>query len=386
MMRKCLITFTGVIVLLTSPYILSGQKPALDFKNQVSLQSGLNFRSPAGYMAGARYIPSLEPSVAVGKNGKIDAELSVNSYANFFFTGRRYDSVSYNLKLYRLWLRYSTPKLEIRAGLQKINFGSASILRPLMWFDKMDYRDPLRLTDGVTGILGRYYFKNNANLWLWSLIGNDKVKGWESAPSVKRIPEYGGRVQLPVPKGEIAASFNHRVADYYRFYAISSIPLNTEYSESWLSLDGKWDIGPGIWFEAVAKINDRNNHRFSRYESFLNLGADYTFGIGNSLTVTSEFLRYENYPGEGIGKLYRNFSALSVNYPVYLSNSVSLLLYYNWDTGDWYRLLNLQVKFDYLSFYLMGFWNPSSFNIYGNEGSGNLFAGKGIQLMIVLNI
>jgi hypothetical protein len=62
-----------------------------------------------------------------------------------------------DIKPYRLWARYSTSQLEIRAGLQKINFGSANILRPLMWFDQMDPRDPLQLTDGVWGILGRYY-------------------------------------------------------------------------------------------------------------------------------------------------------------------------------------------------------------------------------------
>ena len=63
-------------------------------------------------------------------------------------------------------------KLHIEPGLQKINFGSATMLRPLMWFDQVDPRDPLQLTDGVWGVLGRYYFLNNANIWLWGLYGN----------------------------------------------------------------------------------------------------------------------------------------------------------------------------------------------------------------------
>lgn len=50
---------------------------------------------------------------------------------------------------------------ELRLGLQKINFGSAQLFRPLMWFDKMDPRDPLQMTDGVWGALYRYYFRNN---------------------------------------------------------------------------------------------------------------------------------------------------------------------------------------------------------------------------------
>jgi len=32
---------------------------------------------------------------------------------------------------------------------------------------------------------------------LW---GNDKTKGWETIPSSSRIPEFGGRMQIPVPE------------------------------------------------------------------------------------------------------------------------------------------------------------------------------------------
>ena len=45
----------------------------------------------------------------------------------------------------------------------------------------------------------RYYFQNNANAWLWMLMGNDETKGWETIPSDGKIPEFGGRMQLPVP-------------------------------------------------------------------------------------------------------------------------------------------------------------------------------------------
>ena len=38
-------------------------------------------------------------------------------------------------KWYRLWGRIATEKLELRLGLQKIAFGPARVLRPLMWFD-----------------------------------------------------------------------------------------------------------------------------------------------------------------------------------------------------------------------------------------------------------
>ena len=60
--------------------------------------------------------------------------------------------INFELKPYRLWFRRSTDKIELRAGLQKITFGSARIFRPLMWFDKLNPTDPLQLTEGVWGI------------------------------------------------------------------------------------------------------------------------------------------------------------------------------------------------------------------------------------------
>ncbi|MDR1585772.1 MAG: hypothetical protein LBS07_06360, partial [Prevotellaceae bacterium] len=104
--------------------------------------------------------------------------------------------------------------MEVRLGLQKINFGSAQLFRPLMWFDAIDPRDPLQMTDGVWGGLFRYYFQNNANFWLWTLYGNDEVKGWETAPSAQSLPEIGGRVQLPLKQGEVALSYHLREADF----------------------------------------------------------------------------------------------------------------------------------------------------------------------------
>ncbi len=171
---------------------LTGQNAGLSFDNQISTWLGMNYTDQVYWQAGARYIPTLSPVLNLGAKSKIDAELSLNTYGNLLFTEAKYDTVNYGLKPYRLWLRYSASNLEIRAGLQKITFGSASILRPLMWFDNIDVRDPLQLTEGVYSLLGRYYFNNNINIWLWTLYGNKNKKGWEVAPSVYEIPEFGG--------------------------------------------------------------------------------------------------------------------------------------------------------------------------------------------------
>lgn len=373
----------GILVLLSTS--LKGQKAGLEFENQLSTWLGMNFPDEVKWQSGIRYIPTLSPWVKAGRNGKFDAEISANTFGSVHLTGSNYDSAGFRFKPYRLWMRYSTSHLEIRAGLQKINFGSSNILRPLMWFDRMDFRDPLMLTDGVYALLGRYYFSNNANIWLWGLYGNDKTKGWEAMPTIKDIPEYGGRIQLPLPVGEFALSYHHRDADYSALAVQIPGLTDTRYNEQLFAADGKWDIGPGIWFELVGKLNEKDNPFTTRWESYLSLGMDYTFGIGKGLNVSTEYFRYENHPEENETRAMRNISTLSLGYPIGLSHNISGMLYYNWDTHDWYRFINLQMKYDYLTFYIMTFWNPDDAVLYTSGEGGNSFAGKGFQFMFVFD-
>ena len=138
---------------------------------------------------GIRFIPEFTLKKSFSQNLSIDFEASFNAYG----TSQINAPSDGEIDLYRMWGRISTSRFEFRMGLQKINFGSASLLRPLMWFESIDPRDPLQLTDGVTGLLFRYYFLNNANIWIWGLYGNDNLKGWEFFPTRSRSAEYGGR-------------------------------------------------------------------------------------------------------------------------------------------------------------------------------------------------
>jgi hypothetical protein len=384
MIRKYALSLL-ILLLILYPEGFS-QKVSLGFNNQISTAASLNFGDPAKSQLTGRYIPSLSPAFSFGKNEKLDAEISMNAFGNLNFSNLDYDTSGYRFKPYRVYLRYSNPRLELRLGLQKINFGSANILRPLMWFDKMDFRDPLQLTDGVYGFLGRYYFQNNANIWAWALYGNDKEKGWETAPTLKDHPEFGGRIQLPVPLGEVGMSYHHRLADFSKFYA--GIPMLEEprYTEDWMAVDGKMDLGVGLSFEIVQKLNDTDNAIFSKWETYYNVGLDYTFGIGNGLNLTTEFFQYVNHPDSTQVEVRNTYSVLALSYPFHLSHSLSGMVYYNWDTEEWYRFISMQLKYDYLSLYVMAFWNPDRFSLYSGPDDRTSFAGKGIQLMLVLDI
>jgi hypothetical protein len=384
-MKAFRIIFSLSILILTS-LNLPGQDISMRLKNQLSLWGGMKFENPPGYQTGGRYIPALSITDNLKKGSIIDLELSVNAYGNLIFSGNQFDTAYKSLKPYRAWLRYSGKRLEIRIGLQKIDFGSATILRPLMWFDKVDYRDPLQLTEGVYGILGRYYFQKNTNIWLWALYGENRMKGWETSPTLEGIPEYGGRFQFPLPGGEMAFSFNHREADYSSYYALIPHEGDTHYPENKIGIDGKWDIGPGIWTEYVLKINDPDNGITKKWENYLNLGIDYTFGIGNGLHVLTEYFRYSNRPTwSGSPSEVTNYSVLELDYPFGLLNRVTAMIYYNWTKNEWYRMLNLERKYDHLSLYLMTFWNSEGFMLFSRSSEFNLFAGTGFQVMAVLN-
>lgn len=68
---------------------------------------------------------------------------------------------------YRYWLRYSNMQRELRIGHQRINFGTAKILRPLQWFDKINPLDKNEETKGVDAVLFRSYTLDNRIMWFW---------------------------------------------------------------------------------------------------------------------------------------------------------------------------------------------------------------------------
>ncbi|MCK5168244.1 MAG: hypothetical protein KAQ75_00080 [Bacteroidales bacterium] len=156
-----------LLFLISFTFVIPSKGQEGDFSEQLSGYSVFNFNDPFLTSAGLRYIPDLKSSSKLGDNIILKTNLSFNAYASSLLYGLDSIETDFKIKPYRLQLGFSGNQFDARLGLQKINFGSAALLRPLMWFDKIDPRDPLQLTDGVYGVLGRYYFLNNANIWLW---------------------------------------------------------------------------------------------------------------------------------------------------------------------------------------------------------------------------
>jgi hypothetical protein len=333
---------------------------------------------------GLRFIPTFSLKKDTGKKWAMDAEASFNAFGTISYEKSEGFITAGEIKPYRLWARLVGPQFEARLGLQKINFGSALLLRPLMWFDRIDPNDPLQLTEGVTALLLRYTFLNNANIWLWGLYGNDDLKGWETEPSRSGTFECGGRFQFPFFSGETALTYHHRTLDPQQ--SVLSMPPGEEagVAEDRWALDGKWDIGIGVWLEAALVHKDFRVYPF-KYQKMLNLGLDSTMSLGNGLHIIVEHLWTESSSEISDTGGAINFTVLSLDYLVGILDRAKAVVFHNWKTGDWYRFLTWQRTYDLWSFYLIGFWNPDRYQIYTSQKGKSLFAGKGVQLMAAFN-
>lgn len=386
-MRITVVILSAILLRLTHEACLCQEsgKAAVDTCNlggQVSAWLNYNYRNPLPVNTGGRYLPVINYGIRVSNKQFIDFEASANIYGTIGFHPFDTSNAEGGVKPYRFWARYSSDQFEIRFGLQKINFGSASLLRPLMWFDQIDPRDPLQLTDGVWGLLARYYFLNNTNIWLWGLYGNHGVRGWESIPVNKKIPEFGGRLQLVIPGGEAAITYHHRTADSRALG--EAVPEWDRIPENKFGLDAKWDLLTGIWVEG-SLTNRRRDLGIMTNQLVMNAGIDYTFGVGNGLYIAYEHLlvTYDTKPFRFDNRM--TFSVLSANYPAGLFDKFGAIFFYNWTSESLYSFFSWQRQFDNIILYLIGFLNPEQYQLPSTSGSSNMFAGKGLQIMFVFN-
>ena len=151
-----------------------------------------------------------------------------------------------------------------------------------------------------------------------------------------------------------------------------------------MAIDGKFDYTVGIWFEA-ALIHQEIHIPELKYKRAVSVGLDYTFGLGNGLNMMTEYFTFGSSERPFTGGDNVHFSALSANYPLNIINNLNAILFYDWTNQDIYNFVNWSWQFDKWTFYIMGFWNPQLFNLYqGSEGT-NLYAGRGLQFMVVFN-
>ena len=369
-----------ILLCFALPIASFGQNKVV-YDGQLSLIGSYSPDNELDAFLGGRYIPEFSYGIVLDSTKTLDFEASVNISGSVLFHPFETSVTDGNIAPYRAWVRYASNQFELRAGLQKIDFGSATVLRPIQWFNQVDPRDPLRLTNGVYGLLGRYYFLNNANIWLWALYANEKTRGFDAVNTYKKHPEFGGRIQHPVPKGEIALSYHHRTANSEN---LPFAPQFEKIPEDRIGMDGKWDIGIGLWFEA-AYVRKSKDVDFLTNQTLFNLGVDYTFGWGNGLTIITEHLLIASDREAFQFENTANVTAATFTYPLGFFDNLSSVVYYNWTSNDVAFFLNYQHEFQKFSGYVMVYYNPPTQPGIQQNELFNQFSGPGIRLMAVYN-
>ncbi|MCF7912110.1 MAG: hypothetical protein K9M99_06260 [Candidatus Cloacimonetes bacterium] len=295
------------------------------------------------------YYPSLQKEIYQSGNITLDGNLEISGRAEASVMDK--DTVTdYNLDIYRFWLRSSTGQSEFRIGLQKLNFGPASYLRSLQWFDRLDPLDPRQQTEGVWSMLVRYYGLDNSNYWFWVIYDNAELKGQELVKTRDETLEMGGRMQLPILGGELGFSYHNRGVEDQQSEEREG-KFFIEAQEKRLGFDGRWDIGIGLWLESSVSIYEGVEYLPLYAESYT-IGGDYTFGLGNGVHILAEhqYLRSEeSFWTTAIEAM--NISLVAADYPLGIYDSLTGLASYDHKQKNMYYYLSYNRVYDYLSLY-----------------------------------
>jgi len=342
-----------VITLVLNFVIFNLLQAEFRFNNEIStLINVFESKSSQKFHIRIDYKPKLDFLIYEKESFFIDSEFIGSFYYNYIAN----DEEKFSKKdgeLYRGWGRISSDQSELRIGRQKINFGPAKLLRGLKWFDKIDPRDPQHNTSGVDAMLFRYYFLNNTNIWLWSILSDSKLKGNESIPSKKDAVEFGGRIQYPFEYCESALSFHSRKME---------INGNKTSRENRIGFDARWDNILGYWTEISVGIFDRSSS-LSKFSKYICIGADYTIPLWNSFYILAEHSFYSTSDNEFFSSdLEIKASALSVDYSLSMLSRISSIVFYNWYYEDLSAYLSYQLSFNYLDLFFSIFSNPKNIN------------------------
>ncbi|MDZ4122353.1 MAG: hypothetical protein U1C33_08010, partial [Candidatus Cloacimonadaceae bacterium] len=311
------------------------------------------------------WTPEFSLSVPLSASYLLQAEYSMQARASSTWQDSQQEG-SISMKSYRYWVRFSSSHSELRAGLQRLSFGTAQVLRPLQWFDQINPTDINEETKGVPALLARHYFENNAGLWAWGILSNGRIKGNEYLPSQDNSLEFGGRISYPLGNQEIGLGYHHRKLE-------QDIAADTS-TEHRLGLDFRTDWVFGLWMESSISHFTKTNALPNANSVSTTLGVDYTFDWGNGIYVLCENMLSHRGSGSLASLHARDaLAALMVDYPLGLLDKLSLLNIYDYKAGKSLHTIMVRRTYDYLSFQLS--FASDLGQKFANRGVKQIYAG-----------
>ena len=317
---------------------------------------------PAGqsaYESSLGYIPTLSLSRNLSDLSFIDFEWA-------YRLDRAYSADSLILnheKNHRLWIRYSSEKVEVRLGLQKIVFGPSQILRTLSWFDTIDLKDPTNQTDGVDAFRLRVFPSNSLSIWSWLINSNQDTIS------------FGGRAELSSSFGEFGFTFHSDPSKMPQQLGQSGLMISDPHQR--FALDIRHDGFIGSWMES-ALITSRHSDI-----TMITIGADYTLPISNGLLIMTESMFIKNRNADD-----QMFTAFMAMLPLGMVHSTMFIAQFDWQEDRVYSYFRWSATYDKFSLNLLLSQSPKR-KEYGLpvEAFPKSVAGfgTGIQFMFIYN-
>ncbi|MFQ6677322.1 MAG: hypothetical protein ACE5D0_03285 [Fidelibacterota bacterium] len=311
-----------VSVVLSRSINFTGQSSITGFNNPLYSQPSFEYR--------LQYIPTISLENQYNNSGLFDAEWAID----FNYTSH-FDSLS--MTNYRSWIRFKSNDVEIRAGIQKLNFGPAKLFRPLQWFDTLNPIDPLQLTPGINAVRFRKEMTQTSYYMMWIIHKTDEMISLEPHQSKNRSNEFGGRYQTLTKYGEIG------VTSHFRFIepGVEKLP------EFRLALDGSFDMGINSWFESVF-IKSKEESGFIDFQQITTIGVDYTFDLGNGFYSSLEAYRYYS-SGQNISSSTTEKLGALFSYPLSIFDNFTSISYYDLELKKSFQYLSWQRAYDNLT-------------------------------------
>ncbi len=337
--------------------------------------------NPSCFAVGGRYLPRLWIISDLGTVSELSFRFdgSWESWGQALFSRGSRSVWQGKSRLFRCEAALLGSQWDIHLGQQKLNFGSAVLLRPLRWFDNLDIRDPLQLTSGVWALVGRYVFLNNVNLRGWLMAGDTSHLAGSVAPAFNRGPEWGGRAQIPWKSGEWALTWHKR--------RVETVEESTHFllDEYRGAIDAKWDWILGWWIEAMAAYQSQTGLTARQWYSAATFGLDYTFAWGEGLRLTGEMMLLKNsvsFWRRGTGNL---LGALMADYPLNLLDRARAVVWIERRTGQCSYSIDWERLYDRWRFSTILIRNPHSSDVF--HGQSGLFqhTGWAFQFMFSYN-
>ncbi|MCP4666623.1 MAG: hypothetical protein GY849_09665, partial [Deltaproteobacteria bacterium] len=190
----------------------------------------------------------------------------------------------------------------------------------------------------------------------------------------------------PILGGELAGTCHFRRVDGDALFI-------RDYWEERLALDGQWDIGIGLWFEAVFQHSEFEplfpmlmpEGLPYEWTKMMALGADYTFDWGNGLYTRVEHMATVMSEDPFGWNEDAHVSAFSLSYPMGAIDSLLAIGYYAWEQKAYAQYIRWQRTYDNLDLSLGLFYYPDTIVTGAMLGQNNASQGYGAQLMVIFN-